>query len=258
MIKLIAFDLDGTLLHTDKSLPADFFPVAAELTARGVTFVAASGRQYDNIYETLSPLSKDMYIISENGAINGRGDTISDCRRMTAESIAETLAEVRGIGGAHAVCCCAREGVYSSEEPTFVREMSRYYLRRRKTDDRGAESAPACKVAIYCYGRAAEFYEKFTAPAGTEKVISGVDWVDIAPAGVNKGAALAEVLGITGARPEECLAFGDNFNDREMLELCGSRFTVANAPGGMKELFPVIGSNDEDAVTVKIKEIFGI
>ena len=70
MIKLIATDLDGTLLHTDKSLPADFFEVVGELMKRGTVFVAASGRQYDNIYETLRPLSDGMYILGENGGIN--------------------------------------------------------------------------------------------------------------------------------------------------------------------------------------------
>ena len=73
MIKLIAADLDGTLLHTDKSLPADFAETAEALASRGVIFVAASGRQYDNIYATLAPYSAGMYIISENGAINGFG-----------------------------------------------------------------------------------------------------------------------------------------------------------------------------------------
>ena len=256
MYRLIATDLDGTLLHTDKSLPADFFEVVGELMKRGTVFVAASGRQYDNIYETLRPLSDEMYILGENGGINGRGMTVTDQALMTPESIKEVLSFVRGLNGrAHAVCCCAHEGVYGSDDDKFVKEMSRYYLRRRCAFGKDQEQAPACKIAIYCYGRSEEVYKELIPPEGTEKVISGVDWVDVAPEGVNKGKALAAVLEKTGIRPEECLAFGDNFNDREMLGLCGEKYVVSNAPEGMRALFPSIGSNDEDAVTAVLKKI---
>ena len=43
-----------------------------------------------------------------------------------------------------------------------------------------------------------------------------------------------------------------------MLALCGERYVVGNAPDGMKKLFPAIGGNDEDAVAVKLREIFGL
>lgn len=259
MIKLIATDLDGTLLHTDKSLPEGFLRDMETLIERGVIFVAASGRQFDNIRETLRPLSGKMYIISENGAINGYGDKVEEEHRMSGESVKSVLDYIRTTGGrAHAVCCCAHLGMYSSDEPGFLREMSRYYFRRERVTGEELDKAPACKIALYCYGKSAELYADMPVFEGTENVISGVDWVDVAPVGVNKGNALAAILKKTGIKPEECLAFGDNFNDREMLALCGERYVVGNAPDGMKKLFPAIGGNDEDAVAVKLREIFGL
>ena len=259
MIKLIAADLDGTLLHTDKSLPADFAETAEALASRGVIFVAASGRQYDNIYATLAPYSAGMYIISENGAINGFGEEIREEKRMTPESVRAVLDAADATGGrARAVCCCAHMGLYSDADEKFARETGRYYLRRERVSPEELRRAPACKIALYCDGRAEEVYRDLPTFPGTQNVISGVDWVDVAPVGVNKGSALESVLRIEGIRPDDCAAFGDNFNDRELLDLCSVRYTVDGAPAGMRALFPSAGSNDRDAVTTAIRRLIGL
>lgn len=259
MIKLIATDLDGTLLRSDKSLPDGFMQTARRLMDDGITFVAASGRQYDNIYQTLYPLSERMYIISENGAINGYGSQVREEMRMTEKSVRQVLDFVRASGGrANAICCCAHEGRYTSDEPEFVREMSRYYLRRRRVGESEMNASPACKIALYCYGKSEELYRTMPTFEGLTNVVSGTDWVDVAPDGINKGKALESILRETGIRPEECVAFGDNFNDKEMLELCGRRYTVSNAPEGMRRMFPCIGSNDDGAVFAEIRRIFDL
>ncbi len=255
MIKLIATDLDGTLLSHDKSLPDGFSDVAGELLRRDIVFVAASGRQYDNIYETLAPVSDRCYIISENGAINGYADKVTETRLMSAETIAATLDFADRTPCVHAVCCCAHVGVYYDEDPRFVGEMSRYYLKRRLSGANEARNAPACKIALYCEGNAEHIARIIPKFEGATSVVSGVDWVDVANVGVTKGSALAEILKKTGIRPEECLAFGDQFNDREMLDICGTAFVTANASEGMRGLFPVIGDCGDGAVLGKIKEL---
>lgn len=255
MIRLIATDLDGTLLGSDKKLPDGFIPVAEELLRRGVVLVAASGRQYDNIYETLAPVSDKCYIISENGAINGYADKVTEQRRMDAETVAAVLDFVDGNQGVHAVCCCAHVGAYYDDDPLFVREMSRYYLKRRRMSADEARRSPACKIALYCNGKAEHIAEIIPKFDGATSVVSGVDWVDVAKNGVTKGEALAEVLKKTGIDAADCLAFGDQFNDREMLEICGAAFVTANASEGMRALFSTIGSCDEGAVLAKIKEL---
>lgn len=259
MIRLIATDLDGTLLKSDKSIPEGFMQTAERLMDAGVIFVAASGRQYDNIHQTLYPLSERMYIISENGAINGYGSQVREEKRMTKAGVKLVLDFVKSTEGrANAICCCAHEGRYASDEPEFLREMSRYYLRRKRVTESEMNVSPACKIALYCYGKSTELYSSMPVFEGLTNVVSGTDWVDVAPNGINKGEALAGILKETGIKPEECLAFGDNFNDREMLELCGKRYTVSNAPEGMRAIFPCIGSNDEGAVVKKLCELYNL
>ena len=67
MIQLIAADLDGTLLDSNKRLSPDLFPLIRTLGARGVRFAAASGRPVDNLRALFAPLAGEMLLIAENG-----------------------------------------------------------------------------------------------------------------------------------------------------------------------------------------------
>ena len=70
MIKLVASDLDGTLLMKGaQSLPEDIFPLIRQLKDLGILFIAASGRQYANIRRLFAPLGFDIPYIAENGSM---------------------------------------------------------------------------------------------------------------------------------------------------------------------------------------------
>ena len=70
MIKLVASDLDGTLLlHRAQSLPEEIFSLIRQLEELGIMFVAASGRQYPNMTKLFAPVASEISYISENGAL---------------------------------------------------------------------------------------------------------------------------------------------------------------------------------------------
>ena len=70
MIKLVASDLDGTLLlNKAQSLPEEIFPLIRQLQEMGIIFVAASGRQYPNMRKLFAPVASEISYISENGAL---------------------------------------------------------------------------------------------------------------------------------------------------------------------------------------------
>ena len=178
---------------------------------------------------------------------------------MTKDAVRAVLDFVRRSPvPAKAVCCCAHIGLYSDDAPRFVAETGKYYLFKRRVTPEELYSSPACKIALYCYGRSDELFPLIPEIPGSVAVISGKDWVDVAPVGINKGSALSRILEKTAVSPSDCLAFGDNFNDGEMLRLCGKSFVTQNAPEKMKELFPVAPSCDDDGVLVKIRELFAL
>ena len=66
MIKLIATDMDGTFLDSDKRFDPEFIDIFYKLKEKGIKFVIASGNQYYRLYQKFLPLSEQMYFIGKN------------------------------------------------------------------------------------------------------------------------------------------------------------------------------------------------
>ena len=75
MIKLIAADMDGTLLDSQKRLPPELPALLAELKAAGIRFAAASGRQYYTLEAQLAPCGGEILYLAENGTMVFSGGT---------------------------------------------------------------------------------------------------------------------------------------------------------------------------------------
>ena len=70
MIKLIASDIDGTLVpYGEHDLPQGLFPLIHRLKAAGVVFCPASGRQYHSLRQLFAPVAEDVCFLCDNGAI---------------------------------------------------------------------------------------------------------------------------------------------------------------------------------------------
>ena len=95
MIKLVASDLDGTLLlNGAQKLPEELFPLIRGLKKEGILFVAASGRQYANMKRLFEPVLEDMAFICENGALafqNGELLYEAAFEEKLAREITETI-----------------------------------------------------------------------------------------------------------------------------------------------------------------------
>ena len=80
-IRLIACDLDGTLLDDDSAIHDDFWPLIETLHARGIVFCPASGRQYYSLLERFAPIADELIFIAENGCyvVEHGVEISSDC-----------------------------------------------------------------------------------------------------------------------------------------------------------------------------------
>ena len=76
-----------------------------------------------------------------------------------------------------------------------------------------------------------ELQEKFSSEI--KVVTSGNIWIDFIVPGCNKGSALRNLMDLFGIIPEECAAFGDQYNDVEMLETVGMGYAMSNAAPGI-------------------------
>jgi len=95
MIRLIATDLDGTLLDRNGCLPEDTFEVIRELEKCGIHFAAASGRQYGNLMRLFAPVAHQMAFVCENGAycvVEGKDAATTE---MPPAIVEEVIADIK-------------------------------------------------------------------------------------------------------------------------------------------------------------------
>lgn len=265
MIKLIACDMDGTLLDSQKRLPEGLLPALKILRARGTAFAVASGRQYAALRRDLEPLVPEILFICENGALVMRHDEQMLIDPLDVRDLPAIVSVSRTLRGVYPVVC--RAGVALVEEsasPAFIAETRRYYPSAAVVSDllECCGAADACKVAFYDEGDAQTHELPALNRALGDRlsvILSGEHWVDVMKPGVHKGAAMRALQKKLGILPEECMAFGDYLNDCELLESVGESYAMENAHPRLKQIARHIApSNDEDGVMRVIRERFSL
>lgn len=263
-IKLIAADLDGTLLNSARAFSPDLFPLIETLHARGVRFAPASGRQYYNLRDMFAPIADELFYISENGAMVCDGAEIVAFDEMAQADVCAAVELARETEGVRAILACRAGGFYEADDAVFYENALRYYARYTHTPDllAVAKSEPVCKVALFCAGGAEERLLPVAQAAfagKTQIALAGADWVDLMRLGMNKGVAVHALCKQFDIAPEDCMAFGDYLNDLEMLEAVGHSYAMANGHEMLKKAAKhVCPSNDEDGVCCTIRAALGL
>ena len=237
MIKLIASDLDGTLLQNGAH---DVNPIVFDqirtLKEHGILFVAASGRQYLNLRRLFEPVKDDIAYIAENGSLCiYQEETLS--KGIIEQDLAyRILDEVAKYPQYNCIISGERVCYSTSKNPEFYNHMVNVIQNNMAfIDDPKTEiKEPILKIAICDYNGTDECEQHLKDMFSSEiKVVtSGNLWVDFICPEANKGSALQNLASHLHINPNECVAFGDQYNDVEMLQTAGTSYAMANgAPG---------------------------
>lgn len=265
MIKLIACDMDGTLLDSACRLPKDLYAVVDALCARGVTFCVASGRQYASLRREFEEIADRITFICENGAlIMHRGERLF-LDAIDPGYLPAIIAAGRDMERVHPVICRAGVAIIEKSAPDFFIEATLLaYPNVEIVPDLSLHThySDVCKVAFYDEGDAQQHelpLLKRAVPAGLTTTLSGYHWVDVMKPGVHKGRAMAALQEKLGLTPDMCMAFGDYLNDTELLLSVTNSYAMENAHPQLKAIAAHIApSNDEDGVMRVIKEVFAL
>ena len=218
-IKLIACDLDGTLLHPGEREPrSEAFELIDELHRRGIVFMPASGRQYASLRYLFAPVADELAYVCENGALvmsEGRAVVKRSMERSLAMDIANAV-----VAYPHADVTLSCEGhLYTmSGNDAFVDHL-RYEVH--------------CDVADQ--PAALEYFERLFSDR-VDVMTSGTEWTDFIGFDSGKGSALADYGRALGISPYEMMAFGDNENDRDMLNVVGHPYLMENCNPTMRDI----------------------
>lgn len=167
MIKLIASDLDGTLLKEgSQELNPDFYDMIRKLKAKGILFAAASGRRLYNLRLLFAPIKDDICYIAENGSLCICNGKVISKGLIDHDLGLRIFHAVKEYGGCHCVLSCESACYTDSKDSAFieyVRKVLRYDL--EIVDDLAEITEPFLKIAI-CDFRGTQdihsyFQEKF-------------------------------------------------------------------------------------------------
>ncbi len=240
-IRLIACDLDGTLLHGGRREPSDeAFELIEELTRRGVLFLPASGRQYASLRRLFAPVCDELSYLCENGAMVmyqgipavrrgfSRPLALQICRAVQYYPYAEAVVS----GQARAYVLHGYEEFADHLTNDTKNDMALVW----KFEDIDEDILKvAFRVPEKYQADAQHFFEnEFGAWANV--MTSGNEWTDIVPKGTDKGAALRDFGRLMGIAPQQMAAFGDNFNDYGMLSLVGHPYLMEDCNPSMRGL----------------------
>ena len=258
MIKLIATDMDGTLLDENSQLPKDFFPTLNRLNEKKIKFVIASGRSYPTLYENFKPYSKSLYFICDNGSYivePGKNPIVSILNRNLVNDIIETCETIPNI----TVILCGIKNTYHKPcNSQMIKELHKYYVNHKTVLSLLNIDDDIFKIAICDLNGSQQNSYKVLDPlfSNTCKVVvSGEVWLDITNKHINKGYALKKLQEDTNINYHETMVFGDFYNDVEMLQNAHYSFVMKNANDDMKQYGNFIAEyNSKSGVIKAIKE----
>ncbi|MDD3339686.1 MAG: HAD family hydrolase [Lachnospiraceae bacterium] len=234
MIKLIASDLDGTLLlNGAQTLNPVVFDQIRALKKMGILFVAASGRQYANLRRLFAPVADDIAYICENGCICFYEDKKILKTVMDRQLGQEIMRAIWDKDGAEILLSGENTSYLQPKKESYAHHME-YVVKNNVTivDDIFAVPEEYFKISVYeetGIGSSSQYWQEMFGDRATV-VTSGNEWLDMIPQNINKGVALQKMQEYLNITPEESMAFGDNYNDIEMLEQVKYNYVMENAP----------------------------
>ncbi len=268
--RLVAIDIDGTLLRSDRTLSPRNRAAIARVRADGVRVVLVTGRRHPSARRVADELGDGVPLVVHNGALVVEAGRIIRCRPLAREVAARAIDEGRACGLEPILHCGTRgEGWLLIDAAARPEGLVGYYLERAEGEVRrvfDVRDALALEEPIQVmFGGpcaeleplAARLAERLGREARVERTVypaTGFALVDVLDPGVGKAEALAFLQARWGIAAAETLAIGDNWNDRSMLEAAGRGLLMGNAPVELLALgLPVLPTNDEDGVAHAIE-----
>jgi Cof subfamily protein (haloacid dehalogenase superfamily) len=270
-IKLIAMDIDGTLLNSSAQVPEKNAQAVAEAASRGIEIVLVTGRRFDFARPIADALRCDLHLIVNNGALikskNGQTHQRLLLPSETARQVLEATAEFRTSAGVVFDRPLERQVIFEKVDWDDPRRGG-YFRRNRAyiaevsplTDCLNGEDPIQVLYTGACGPIRSAMRQLAALPiaagftlALTEYESRDFSILDVLRLGVTKGVALKEWTQRRGIAREEVMAIGDNWNDREMLEFAGLPVVMANGVEELKSFgWKMTSSNDEGGVAEAI------
>ena len=282
MYKLIAIDIDGTLLNSKSELTEKTKQILKKATEQGIYIVLTSGRLTDNVKKFCDEIGADKYLIAENGAsiINLQTNKLEYSKYMNKEVVNKVL-DVCEENNIYYMVYTNKELIVKN-----IKHMTMFFYKqnynpnaRIKTIVAGRDYIDSvtdnftklmiCDEDRVIYNSIITKLNKIpeidVSPVphiSTKKLeIDGqkttieYSYADICEKGANKWNAIKELANRLNIKDEEIIAIGDNINDIKMIENAGLGVAMANGSPHVRAIANVVApSNNEDGVACIVEK----
>ena len=274
MIRLLAIDIDGTLLDSHGQLPDAHRAALAEAIDQDVEVALVTGRSFHFTRPVVDLLRLPLTLIVSNGALvkNGTGET--EMRHLLPRDVArQVLARSAAFEDSVAIVfdrSDQRQIVFDRMDWSHPRRRG-YYEKNKafiaEAPTPLAETLTEDPVQVMFNGGVEQMRALVaklrTSPATvqfsiaiTEYESSDFSMVDVNGAGCSKGATLRRWAERRGLTRDDVMAVGDNLNDIEMLNFAGTAVVMGNASDAIKALgYRLTGTNDEDGLATAVRAL---
>ena len=248
MIKLIATDVDGTLVKDGTmQIDPEYMTVIKELVQKGIIFAVCSGRQFISERKLFAPIKDQLLYITDGGTVVRTPQEILMVHTMPRD-VWSGMCRMVQEQMPHCDCFVATPDYCLAEDAGsrmfhWLRDSYGYDIREA---ERLADipEQDIIKFTVYHKSACEEMCAPLFTPAWKDKAqlaAAGKEWMDCNPLGANKGTAIEFVQKHFGISPEETCTFGDNLNDIEMLELCRRQRQRGSHRRGKRYLCALLG-----------------
>jgi hypothetical protein len=272
--RLLAVDLDGTLLNSRREIPDANLVALRAATEAGVTVAVVTGRRFPSLARYVEPLESaglDLFVVANSGAFIRRGLSGEILlRRLLPIETATRVLEIADREGMEPVVHDGPDGeghLFLREAARFLPSMSRYLnqsypqpiwvpaIRLERAPVQIGFTGPVGPMRAFASALEVELTRSGHAAslARTEYLDEDLSLLDVLAAAATKSEALGYLAALMEIGISSTMAIGDNWNDLGMLERAGLGVLMANAADELRTRgFVETRSNDEAGVAFAI------
>lgn len=260
MYKIIACDLDETLIRTDRTISKEDKEAIQKATALGVKFVPATGRGFNTVDDTLKELGlyekENEYVISYNGGAitENKGNKLLHFKGIPFE-LAQELYK-RGLNYDVCIHVYTKTNVYAYN---YLQEEMDYLAGRMEVTEIFDDNIDFLKGQdiVKCLNMNTDYSYLNKIEEDLKDITKDIDvsyssnrYIEFNHQGVSKGSGLKSLAKLLGVDIANTIAIGDNFNDLSMIKAAGLGVGVQNTVESMKKECDVItkATYNENAV----------
>ena len=262
MYKIVASDLDGTLLTSDHQILPFTQQILTQLHQQGKHFIFATGRHHVDVGKMRDILGIPAYMITSNGAcVHNSDNEMIFQQYMSTDIVSQILALVKNDQEMLINIFRKDDWLVNRKE-----EKLKFGKGHFSYDFFDLSNPPTEQVVKLFFIREDKNHEKLVvwedkiaAMFGDQVNItfSSPYCLEVMAKGVSKGHALDEIAQMLGYQLKDCIAFGDGMNDVEMLTMAGKGVVMGSAHHKVKAALPdneVIGSCNDQSVAHYIED----